>query len=481
MLVTSTKRGFLCAILLVAAVGCDDGEPETDAGMVDAGATDAGETPTDAGSGNTIADIAASNPDFSMLLAAATRADLGALLSNPAAELTVFAPTNQAFADSGITMAMIDSMPVAQLTGILTYHAVMGRVTSSDIVAGPVTSAAMSSLILGTEGGVTINGGNTVVGGANVVMADIIADNGVIHVIDRVLLPPTVADLARYAGLTELSDALASTGLDATLAGAGPFTVFAPTNDAFPDTAPPGLEDILLYHVVSGQVASTAIPTSAPTLSTVTYTDAGASREVALSLLFDTSSGVAVNGGSGTGATNLGGNVVVADVRATNGIVHVIDGVLVPLSIAEVALAGGFTSLVAAVTASDPIPAALAGSDTPVIDALSASTLAPLTVLAPTDAAFTAAFPGGLPTDGAAILGVLALHVVAAPLPVRAEDLPATPVAPLAGSDLTFDTAATPPTVTVGGGGTSAQIVLTDVGATNGIVHVIDQVLLEGT
>ena len=84
-------------------------------------------------------------------------------------------------------------------------------------------------------------------------------------------------------------------------------------------------------------------------------------------------------------------------------------------------------------------------------------------------------------TSSLLLLGVLALHVIALPLPVRAEDIPSTDVPPLAGSDLTFDTAATPPTVGVTGGGTTAGIALTDIGATNGIVHVIDTVLLEGT
>jgi uncharacterized surface protein with fasciclin (FAS1) repeats len=214
-------------------------------------------------------------------------------------------------------------------------------------------------------------------------------------------------------------------------------------------------------------------------MSTVSHEDGGTTREVSLGLLFDSTDGVKINGGSGSSASSLGANVVVADVVGTNGIVHVIDSVLLPLSVAEIAVAGGFTSLVTAVGASDPIPASIAGSETPVLTALSEPTLAPLTVFAPTDAAFTSAFPSGLPTDGAAILGVLALHVIALPLPVRAADLPAdgTPVSPLAGNDLVFDMSAAPPTVTVAGGGSSAGIVLTDIGATNGIVHVIDNVL----
>jgi len=485
MRVRAHAVAFLAAFALVA-IGCDDDDDNgTDAGpmtMTDAGGdgTDAGEE-TDAGetTTNTIVDVAVGSDDFSTLVAALQRADLVDTLAGDG-PFTVFAPTNDAFAASGITD--VDAVPVDELTEILLYHVVAAEVPSSAIEAGPVDSANELSLIIGTEGGVTINGGNAVEGGANVTMPDVEADNGVIHVIDRVLLPPDVTDLARYAGLTELVAALAAESLVEPLQAEGPFTVFAPTNDAFPDTAPPGLADILLYHVISGAaVDSGSIPTAAATMSTVSYMDGGTTRDVALSVLFDTSDGVAINGGSGSDASNLGGNVVIADVKATNGIVHVIDGTLLPLNITEIALAGGFTSLVAAVGASDPIPASIAGSETEVIDALSMDTLAPLTVFAPTDDAFAAAFPGGVPSDGAALLGVLALHVLALPLPVRAEDIPATDVAPLAGSDLTFDTTATPPTVGVTGGGTTAGITLTDIGATNGIVHVIDTVLLEGT
>lgn len=491
-------RLFQCsAVMLVLAmsgiglVGCgDDDDGGVDGGGgTDGGGTDA--TSADGGASNTIVDIVADNPDFSLLAAAATRADLLDLLASSAAPapFTVFAPNDAAFEASGIDMAAIEALPLDQLTAILTYHAIPGRaLRSTDLTAGPVTTASTFSVIVGTEGGVTLNGGNAITGGANVVTADIEADNGIIHVIDRVILPPTVADLTRYAGLTSLGGALESAGLVDALGGAGPFTVFAPTNEAFAalPAVPTGdeLTAVLLYHVVSGAaVASSEIPAAAATMSTVSYEDGGTTREVGLSVLFDTTDGVKINGGSGTGASNLGANVVVADVVGTNGIVHVVDRVLLPLDIAQVAIAGGFTSLVAAVGASDPIPAALAGAETPVLTALSEPTLAPLTVFAPTDAAFASAFPGGLPSDGAAILGVLALHVIALPLPVRALDLPAdsTPVAPLAGNDLVFDASATPPTVTVSGGGSTAGIALTDIGATNGIVHVIDNVLVGPT
>ena len=227
----------------------------------------------------------------------------------------------------------------------------------------------------------------------------------------------------------------------------------------------------MTYHVLSGSVASDQVTSgNVDTLATQTFGEGDASSSVNLDVFIDTSAGVRLNNTA---------NVVIADVRGTNGIVHVIDGVLLPLNIAEVATVAGFTQLVAAAGASAPIPAALAGGDddVAVVDAL--STLSALTVFAPTDDAFGTAFPGGLPSDQAAILGVLGGHVIAGAAPVEAAGLPAdtnAEVSALVGS-LTFDASANPPTVNLVGGN-SAGIVATDIGATNGVVHVINTVLL---
>jgi transforming growth factor-beta-induced protein len=460
--------GIACTgFVMAAACSTDDSDTAADTGPVAAPAADAGAAPTS----NTLADIATADPQFSLLVAAAVKADLVSVLSGDDA-LTVFAPTNDAFAASGLDEAAIDALTPAEARLILMYHAVAGMVASSDLSAGVVMTAAQLSVVVGTEGGVTLNGGNTVAGGATVVSADIPADNGMIHVIDRVLMPPTIADLVRYAGLTELGAAVAAAGLGETLAGEGPFTVFAPTNDAFPDdTSGLNVMQILTYHALSGAVASSDV-TSGPvtTLATQSFGEGGNMTSINLSLLIDASDGVRINDTA---------NVVIADVRATNGIVHVIDAVLVPLNVAQVAVAGGFTQLVAAVVASDPIPAQLAGGDqaVPVLEAL--STLSALTVFAPTDAAFAAAFPNGLPADGGAILGVLAGHAVAGAAPVMAAGLPtdATAQVPALVGSLTFDSSATPPTVSLVAGST-ANIVATDIGATNGVVHVIDAVLV---
>lgn len=133
----------------------------------------------------TIVDIAAGNDDFSTLVAAVTAADLVDTLSSEG-PFTVFAPVNDAFAalPEGTVEALLEDIPA--LTGILTYHVVAGNVMSGDLAAGcndvPTVNGAEVTICAG-ETGVTV-------GGANVVAADIEASNGVIHVIDAVILPP---------------------------------------------------------------------------------------------------------------------------------------------------------------------------------------------------------------------------------------------------------------------------------------------------
>lgn len=314
------------ALSLTGMVGCgDDATNDTaDSGVIaDSSTADAAtseDAAADAAVLPSLVEIAAGNPDFSMLVAAATRAELVTTLST--GEFTIFAPTNAAFTASGITMEMLENMPLPQLTGILTYHALPGTVLAEDLEAGPATSVAMLSLIVGTEGGATLNGGNTVVGGANVVMTDILARNGAVHIIDRVLLPPTVADLARYAGLSDLSDALVATELDDDLAGTGPFTVFAPTNAAFEaisdDLAELDAEDvanILMFHVLDPETYTTALYSNAfPATATS----------------FDTINGNAFTLDATTTPATYGGvDIILTDIVARNGVVHVIDEVVV--------------------------------------------------------------------------------------------------------------------------------------------------------
>lgn len=133
--------------------------------------------------------IASETAGFSTLVAALTAANLVETLQGPG-PFTVFAPTDEAFAalPAGLLDKLLLPENVAVLTSILTYHVVSGKVMSTDVMAGDVPSVEGSNITLGTTGGVQVND-------ATVVSADIEASNGVIHVIDKVLVPPTV-DLA---------------------------------------------------------------------------------------------------------------------------------------------------------------------------------------------------------------------------------------------------------------------------------------------
>ena len=272
---------------------------------------------------NTIADIAASDSNFSILVEALTKAGLVDAVANKDASLTVFAPTNDAFTAllSDLGASSLDDIPVDQLTNILLYHVLGSKVMSTDLSTGYFPTLATYSdnnisMYVNVDNGVTINKNTTVT------TADIEADNGVIHVVDHVILPPTVVDVAMdNDNFSILVQAVAKAGLVSTLNGAGPFTVFAPTNAAFDalftqlgvsgidDLTAEQLVPILTYHVVSGNVLSTDLSAgSVPTLNEGN------------SLTVDLSNGVKINDS----------NVVAADIQAANGVVHVIDKVLVP-------------------------------------------------------------------------------------------------------------------------------------------------------
>ena len=141
----------------------------------------------------TIVDVAAGNPDFSTLVAAVTAADLAGTFSGEG-PFTVFAPTNAAFdaLPAGVLDALLLPENKDTLVKILTYHVVPGTVMAADITAGDVATVEGKTVTLATEGGVTVNG-------AKVLQADVVGSNGVIHVIDSVLLPPDVDAAALMA------------------------------------------------------------------------------------------------------------------------------------------------------------------------------------------------------------------------------------------------------------------------------------------
>lgn len=272
---------------------------------------------------NTIADIAAANPDFSILVDALSRANLVGAVSDKNAQLTVFAPTNDAFEAllSDLGAGSLEDVPVATLTNILLYHVIGSKAMSTDLVSGYYPTLASSnennmSMYIKVDGGVYINK-NTMV-----TSADIEAENGVIHVVDKVILPPSVVNIAiDNDNFSILVAAVVKAGLADALSAEGPFTIFAPTNSAFEalfaDLGVSGIDDlsaealtpILMYHVVAGNVLSSDLSNG----EVGTLNDGN-------NLMVDLTDGVKINESS----------VVAADIQGANGVIHVIDKVLLP-------------------------------------------------------------------------------------------------------------------------------------------------------
>lgn len=274
-----------------------------------------------------IVDTAVAAGSFKTLAAALGAADLvGALKGD--GPFTVFAPTDEAFSKlpAGTVENLLKPENKALLQSILTYHVVPGKVLAKDVVKlnGAKTLNGQMVDIAIADGTVTIDS-------AKVIKTDIGASNGVIHVIDSVILPSQtdIIDTAVEAGsFKTLAAAIKAAGLIETLKGDGPFTVFAPTDAAFAKL-PEGtvasllkpenkakLAAVLTYHVVPGRIyAADAI-------------EAGKAKTVQGQAVTITSSdkGVMIDGAK----------VVKANIDASNGVIHVIDSVILPKDRAQI-------------------------------------------------------------------------------------------------------------------------------------------------
>ena len=367
---------------------------------------------------------------------------------------TVFAPTDQAFADAGIDLAALDNEEgKAALTDILLYHVLDGEVPAS-----AVTDCLSATTINGNPLSFTV-GDSVMVNGANVTATDVPTSNGIIHVIDKVLMPTaTPNDIPRTAQCTGIHDSLVAAVIQAelveTLQGEGPFTVFAPTDQAFTDAGidlaaldteegKAALTDILLYHVVPGNVPSSAVE------------ECGTATAV---------NGDTLSFGVGDVVTVNGAAVTLADVATSNGVIHVIDTVLTPTTtpndVPRTAQCTGIhDSLVSAVVQAELLET-LQGEG-------------PFTVFAPTDQAFADAGIdlAALDTpEGKAVLSdILLYHVVSGEVPSTALSDCMTTTA-VNGQTLAF---------TIGDSVmvNDATVTLSDVATSNGIIHVIDTVL----
>lgn len=281
-----------------------------------------------------IVETAQAASQFSSLVAALTKADLVSTVEG--GTFTVFAPTNaafdQLFADLGVSG--LDDLTKEQLTPILLYHVVAGEVTSESLSSGYVGTASTGPNNQPIKVKVDVGSSVTLNNNSTVTTADIDATNGVIHEINKVILPPSVVDIALgNDNFSILVSALTRSDLNFNfvdfLSGDGPFTVFAPTNDAFvalldgnpawsslDDIPVTTLEAVLKYHVIASQnFESTSISNGAvvPTASN------GAT------ITINTTDGVKI-----TSANNGVASVVIADVQGKNGVVHAINKVLVP-------------------------------------------------------------------------------------------------------------------------------------------------------
>ena len=411
-------------------------------------------TPPITTSENTIADIASSNSDLSTLVQAIQAAGLVDALSTDG-PFTVFAPTNAAFA--ALPANVLNDL-LAQpdaLADVLQFHVINGALQAND-----VTAATTLPTLQGASVAVGVFGNNVFINDALIQVVDIQASNGVIHVIDAVLTPPEQGNILEIAaeagGFETLLTAIDAAGLTDTLSSEGPFTVFAPTDtafDALPSNVlsallqdPQALANILTYHVASGSLGSGDIAT----MNTITTLQG---EDVDITVF---GSSLKINDAM----------VTMTDSQASNGVIHVIDAVLMPpppATLVDVAVeAGTFSTLLAAVDAAG------------LTDTL-ADPSQHLTVFAPTDAAF-AALPEGtldaLLADTDALKKLLLYHVADGAL--TSEQIDASLLVPtLNGDDVRVQMQDGDITIN------DALVVIADIEAANGVIHVIDTVLTQ--
>jgi uncharacterized surface protein with fasciclin (FAS1) repeats len=423
----------------------------------------------------TIVDVAVSNGNFTTLVAALQATGLDVTLSDTNSSFTVFAPTDDAFAllgDDTINALLADT---DTLSDILTYHVISGEVDAATAISLAGTKVTM---VNGDSLGLSLSGDNLLVNTATVITTDIQTDNGIIHVIDAVLLPPAdmveptnniVETAIANGNFTTLVAALQAAELDAVLADeSSTFTVFAPTDDAFAligeETLNTLLENtdvlasILLQHVIP-EIAVDSV--TAYSLNETMVTTAS-TADVALNI--NTTTDMLTFGGA---------NIIIKDIYTTNGIIHVIDAVIVgdveipapAMSLVDVASANGsFTTLVSALQSTG-------------LDLVLANVDNDYTVFAPSDAAF-AKLPAGtleaLTTEQ--LTNILMYHVL--PGKVLSDGAitlaqSASNMAEAANGDdisLSFSNS----TLFVNG----AKVSTADVMADNGVIHVIDNVIM---
>lgn len=316
----------LSAMILTSLILAACAAPATPAPVVEAPPAEPTAVPEQAPS---IVELAVSSGSFPTLVGALQATGLVEALEGEG-PFTVFAPTEEAFA--ALPAGTLESLTPEQLADILLYHVVAGKVMAADVVG--LDGQMVDTLLEGKQVAVSVEDGKVMINDAAVVTTDLEGSNGVIHVIDTVLLPPademadeatgsTIADIAAGdSRFSTLVGALVSAGLVDALKGEGPFTVFAPTDDAFA-ALPAGtlesltveqLTDILLYHVVPAKaMAADVVTLDGQTVDTLLE-----------------GKGITIKIDDGKVILNDSVEVVITDIEAANGVIHVVSAVLLP-------------------------------------------------------------------------------------------------------------------------------------------------------
>lgn len=404
-----------------------------------------------------LVELAQSDENFSTLVSVIE--DLGLEETLASGDFTIFAPTNAAF--DALPDGTLESLSDEQLLDIIQFHVTDGSIPSSALEAQQDVEMLNeeNTLVQSSAAGVVVNGSS------DVVEADLEATNGFIHGIDEVLLPsairialgqPNLVDVAQESGQFEtLIGLVEDVGLTTTLQYLGPYTAFAPTDDAFTalfEEVDPGtlteeqITFILTYHVISGEGIASGDLASEQAVESA--------AEELLYITSDEENGVTVNGNS---------SVIDADVEASNGLIHVVDNVLLPnafLNTVEVAQKNyNFTTLVDLIVQAD-LAEAVASQE--------------FTVFAPTNEAFDALFAEVDPSSLTAeqLEEIILYHTI--------------PGATIASGDLEAQQAPASSTdenlyITVDGDvvvNGNSTVVTADVASNNGIIHAVDTVLL---
>ena len=409
-----------------------------------------------------ITDIVQGEAEFTTLAAALERTGLAGTLDQAAGRFTVFAPTNAAFTAAGVDLT---SLSDGELRNILAYHVLNGTIIrDGDIAQGRSEENSFNTtgpgeaalpLTFDNDGSsIRINDMATITG------ERILAVNGSIYAIDMLLLPPTIVDRAVLDGrFTTLVGALERTGLDEVLSDTGAYTVFAPTDAAFTalgvdlaTISEENLTNILLYHVLGTSIPAANIPAGMSFQTTLNTTGPDDSP---LSLLLSAQDdSVVVNGEA---------NVVATDVFSTNGVVHAVDRVLMPQSIVDfVVKSEMLDSLQQALTAAGLVNDLMGDG--------------PFTVFAPVNAAFTAAADTVATLTQEQLREVLLNHVILDN--IRSTDLEDGDLTTLSMESITVSVVDSIPPVLITQDSTQVNFITTDIQATNGVLHLIDGVLL---